>query len=629
MRNVKASPQQQTAYVVPQRRGEAAQEANKRALGDLEYGNLQVLLLFSAGGPFSDPESDCPFTVEPVTDEQSNAFDDVLVSVISQCDCDTIWSIKLPKQLHLDDGAYDLLDWFAAILRRGGLAVRDKTARLVLPASLSKEERAQWHQLCVRLSLFSESHGLAASRRLVVSAGIPNGEDSGSWRSRDNVEASKQAAELVCMMEEECGGESPYSRGELIEWIVSGTPLPDDILRLLTIRKEASLLWTHLENSDEEAAMHVLAESSHPKELAWRKSITEGYYPVHHAILHRMRELALHLVQSDRYPGILQQSAGSWGTPLSHACSRNDADLVVAFMEAGAHDYKGSVAEMHRRLVMSGDNATRKILESSTATSFFRKAADERDKKHSESSPQQTRAGRQEKRVTAGALSMLGSLLQRRQPARDLCGQVATNSLGGCESHTVLNSRLPPSKTDSRDGCDGGLPASAITNQLRASSVHCSAHDCQASTEEAWRGETVQSLPQAHFSEGQSTATARNDRVAVSRSTHKSVESRIAPAAQARAHGGERGSSTPVRRNERRVTAQSLGILRGALERAKRDNIGATSSSANALDGKSDMSRQALRETDPVNTGDHKQCTHRTLQSEVLKHLGSSVSKTS
>jgi hypothetical protein len=48
----------------------------------------------------------------PVTDEIINAFDDQMINVITEIDCDTCMKIYLPKQLQLDDGAEDLLMWF-------------------------------------------------------------------------------------------------------------------------------------------------------------------------------------------------------------------------------------------------------------------------------------------------------------------------------------------------------------------------------------------------------------------------------------------------------------------------------------------------------------------------------------
>jgi hypothetical protein len=48
----------------------------------------------------------------PLPDEEVNALDETVVQVLEQTDCNTVSQILLPKQLHLDDGAEDLLVWF-------------------------------------------------------------------------------------------------------------------------------------------------------------------------------------------------------------------------------------------------------------------------------------------------------------------------------------------------------------------------------------------------------------------------------------------------------------------------------------------------------------------------------------
>jgi hypothetical protein len=74
---------------------------------------LQIILLYDSAGPFAMPNEPCPFRCIPVPDEQINTFDEVLASLVAQLDkCDACMKVYLPKQLRLDDGAEDLLEWF-------------------------------------------------------------------------------------------------------------------------------------------------------------------------------------------------------------------------------------------------------------------------------------------------------------------------------------------------------------------------------------------------------------------------------------------------------------------------------------------------------------------------------------
>jgi len=123
---------------VPARRADVEGGAAVRGLGDLEYGYLQarwlpgadagagaardaglaraqVTLLFSADGAFARGGEPCPFKLEELADVQVNAFDETLTAVVEESDCDTCARIALPKQLDLDDGAEDLLAWFARL----------------------------------------------------------------------------------------------------------------------------------------------------------------------------------------------------------------------------------------------------------------------------------------------------------------------------------------------------------------------------------------------------------------------------------------------------------------------------------------------------------------------------------
>jgi hypothetical protein len=64
----------------------------------------------------------------PLDDERLNALPETTAEVIASSDCDSVAVIRLPKQLELDDGAADLLDWFkrtVAELGWGANAQRD------------------------------------------------------------------------------------------------------------------------------------------------------------------------------------------------------------------------------------------------------------------------------------------------------------------------------------------------------------------------------------------------------------------------------------------------------------------------------------------------------------------------
>ena len=84
-------------------------------------GRVQIVLLHNAGGAFSAPPEPCPFRMTPMPDEDVDALDDNVATVLQQADCDTCSQILLPKQLHLDDGAEDLLLWFRDTVKQAGV----------------------------------------------------------------------------------------------------------------------------------------------------------------------------------------------------------------------------------------------------------------------------------------------------------------------------------------------------------------------------------------------------------------------------------------------------------------------------------------------------------------------------
>ena len=68
--------------------------------------------MYSSSGAFAAPNEPCPFRCIPLSDEETNALDAYIVSLVKASDADALVKIYLPKQLQLDDGAEDLLQWF-------------------------------------------------------------------------------------------------------------------------------------------------------------------------------------------------------------------------------------------------------------------------------------------------------------------------------------------------------------------------------------------------------------------------------------------------------------------------------------------------------------------------------------
>lgn len=96
---------------------------------------LQIVLLYNSVGPFAAPNEVCPFRCMPMTDEEIDAFDEHLASLLRRLDCDACSSIYLPKQLQLDDGAEDLLMWFKETT--GLFGVREQPQKDLQRASAS------------------------------------------------------------------------------------------------------------------------------------------------------------------------------------------------------------------------------------------------------------------------------------------------------------------------------------------------------------------------------------------------------------------------------------------------------------------------------------------------------------
>lgn len=83
--------------------------------------DAQILLLHSSSGPFAAPPEPCPFRLVPLAEDRLDSIPDHTAKVIAAADCDAVSQIKLPKQLALEDGAADLLDWFKRTSLETGL----------------------------------------------------------------------------------------------------------------------------------------------------------------------------------------------------------------------------------------------------------------------------------------------------------------------------------------------------------------------------------------------------------------------------------------------------------------------------------------------------------------------------
>jgi hypothetical protein len=80
--------------------------------------STQVTLLYFNSSIFATAAPGCPFRMLPIVDEETNAFDATLTSLVLDSECDACARILLPKQLDLEDGAVDLLAWFDSCIRQ-------------------------------------------------------------------------------------------------------------------------------------------------------------------------------------------------------------------------------------------------------------------------------------------------------------------------------------------------------------------------------------------------------------------------------------------------------------------------------------------------------------------------------
>jgi hypothetical protein len=81
---------------------------------------VQLILLFQARGGFGSPSKPAPFRVTSVPNEEVDGFDEHLQSLILGSETDSVAYIHLPKQLALEEGATEVLQWFSSTSKEQG-----------------------------------------------------------------------------------------------------------------------------------------------------------------------------------------------------------------------------------------------------------------------------------------------------------------------------------------------------------------------------------------------------------------------------------------------------------------------------------------------------------------------------
>lgn len=81
---------------------------------------MQLVLLFRAQGGFGSPSKQAPFRVTMVPKTEVDNFDEHLQNLILGSDSDSVAYIHLPKQLPLEEGAAEVLQWFSSTCREQG-----------------------------------------------------------------------------------------------------------------------------------------------------------------------------------------------------------------------------------------------------------------------------------------------------------------------------------------------------------------------------------------------------------------------------------------------------------------------------------------------------------------------------
>jgi hypothetical protein len=73
-------------------------------------------------------------------------------------------------------------------------------------------------------------------------------------------------------------------------------------------REESERLWNTMDRGNQQQALELLRASQHAKEVAYIKHQHSGALPIHAALEKEMFDVARELANSERYPGVLQQT---------------------------------------------------------------------------------------------------------------------------------------------------------------------------------------------------------------------------------------------------------------------------------------------------------------------------------
>jgi hypothetical protein len=88
--------------------------------------------MYNSMGGFEAEKESCPFPWKPLSEQEIDAFDEHLRSLVKQSDADSFAVIPFPKQLELDEGADELLMWFKQTSQLPGPGgVRDSKCALI------------------------------------------------------------------------------------------------------------------------------------------------------------------------------------------------------------------------------------------------------------------------------------------------------------------------------------------------------------------------------------------------------------------------------------------------------------------------------------------------------------------
>ena len=75
--------------------------------------SLQLILLFRAQGGFGSPSNQAPFKLSVPPKSEVDAFDEHLQTLILGSESDSVAYIHLPKQLPVEEGGAEVLQWFS------------------------------------------------------------------------------------------------------------------------------------------------------------------------------------------------------------------------------------------------------------------------------------------------------------------------------------------------------------------------------------------------------------------------------------------------------------------------------------------------------------------------------------